>query len=69
MECAYYFVDGTWNVPTTLRFQVDGTWNVPTTLTVVGCVAQGNGRSGLHFVAEHRRRSVEDPQATRLICW
>jgi len=19
MECAYYFVDGTWNVPTTLR--------------------------------------------------
>jgi hypothetical protein len=20
MECAYYFVDGTWNVPTTLTF-------------------------------------------------
>jgi len=44
MECAYYFgwtahgmclllwVDGTWNVPTTLG---DGTWNVPTTLTFV----------------------------------
>jgi hypothetical protein len=26
MECAYYFVDGTWNVPTTLTF--------------VGCVCQ-----------------------------
>jgi hypothetical protein len=22
MECAYYFVDGTWNVPTTLTFVV-----------------------------------------------
>jgi hypothetical protein len=34
MECAYYFVDGTWNVPT--YYFVDGTWNVPTTLTFVG---------------------------------
>jgi hypothetical protein len=28
MECAYYFVDGTWNVPTTLTFD--------------GCVQQGS---------------------------
>ncbi len=27
MECAYYFVDGT--------------WNVPTTLALVGCVCDG----------------------------
>jgi hypothetical protein len=31
MECAYYFVDGTWNVPTTLTF--------------VGCVYERNGRT------------------------
>ena len=44
MECAYYYVDGTWNVPTTMvdgtwnvpTTLVDGTWNVPTTLTYVG---------------------------------
>ncbi len=36
MECAYYFVDGTWNVPT--YYFVDGTWNVPTTFTFVICV-------------------------------
>jgi hypothetical protein len=35
MECAYYFVDGTWNVPTT---KVDGTWKVPTTFSFVSCV-------------------------------
>jgi len=35
MECAYYFVDGTWNVPTTLTFVgfvswelTDDPWNV-----------------------------------------
>jgi hypothetical protein len=35
--CLGGWVDGTWNVPTTLTFAwggwVDGTWNVPTTLT------------------------------------
>ena len=34
MECAYYFVDDTWNVPT--YYFVDGIWNVPTTLIFVG---------------------------------
>ena len=23
MDCAYYFVDGTWNVPTTLTYRID----------------------------------------------
>jgi hypothetical protein len=36
MECAYYYVDGTWSVP--IYYYVDGTWNVPTSLTFVGCV-------------------------------
>ncbi len=35
----------------------------------VGYVAQGNGRSVIHFVAEQLKLSVEDPQATRFICW
>jgi len=26
MECAYYFVDGTWNVPTTLHFLAVYPW-------------------------------------------
>ena len=26
MECAYYFVDGTWNEPTTLRFLAVYPW-------------------------------------------
>ena len=26
MECAYYFVDGTWNVPSTLRFLAVYPW-------------------------------------------
>jgi hypothetical protein len=43
MECAYYYVDGTWNVPTTMNF--------------VGCVSQ-TFADGLYHMRRVRPRGL-----------